>query len=279
MPTLKGVSDLSKSMSGEYFNTEDIFEPWNEEEKWQEVDDISSFCPKYPASIQSTENQSMKSISEYLGLAPQAEVETKGKKAAKPVVIEFNDNKVNEEGHALPRVYVGKQSSAGKDVLTFRRQWTLQQVAVKDQMKAEQEAKALSNDDNTNNGDNVDKDTDATTTGATGTGTDTGGGASNGIGGVGESKTAGEVVLEELLPAVNITDPEGPEYDPLMCAAYRLVGQYAKLFSQPVGSTEAVPFLWKAIYPQLPSGAPCYNPAGKYCVKLFVGEWGCSHTI
>ena len=33
-------------------------------------------------------------------------------------------------------------------------------------------------------------------------------------------------------------------------------------------------FLWRAIYPQLPSGKPVYNPAGKYCVRLFLaGQW------
>jgi hypothetical protein len=33
-------------------------------------------------------------------------------------------------------------------------------------------------------------------------------------------------------------------------------------------------FLWRAIYPKLPSGKPVYNPAGKYCVRLYLaGSW------
>lgn len=33
-------------------------------------------------------------------------------------------------------------------------------------------------------------------------------------------------------------------------------------------------FLWRAIYPKLPSGKPVYNPAGKYCVRLYLaGKW------
>jgi len=33
-------------------------------------------------------------------------------------------------------------------------------------------------------------------------------------------------------------------------------------------------FLWRAIHPQLPNGKPVYNPAGKYCVRLYLcGKW------
>jgi hypothetical protein len=60
------------------------------------------------------------------------------------------------------------------------------------------------------------------------------------------------------------------EVDPLMCATFELVRRYsATLLSNP-----ECPYLWRAIHPQLPDGRPCYNPAGRYCVKLFVaGTW------
>mmetsp|Transcript_18473 Transcript_18473/g.30789 ORF Transcript_18473/g.30789 Transcript_18473/m.30789 type:complete len:100 (-) Transcript_18473:12-311(-) len=65
---LKGVSDISRHLSGDFFKPQDLFQPWSEEEKWADVDDISAFTPKYPSSISNVENQSMKSVSEYLGL-------------------------------------------------------------------------------------------------------------------------------------------------------------------------------------------------------------------
>jgi len=63
-----------------------------------------------------------------------------------------------------------------------------------------------------------------------------------------------------------------PERDPLMCAAFRLVAQYAPgvLKTQ----KDSFPFLWQAIYPKGPADKPIFNSSGKYCVKLFVaGKW------
>ena len=61
-----------------------------------------------------------------------------------------------------------------------------------------------------------------------------------------------------------------PDADPLMCAAFQLISRFAPT----VLSRAGCPYLWRAIYPQLPNGGPCYNAAGKYCVKAFVGgQW------
>lgn len=60
------------------------------------------------------------------------------------------------------------------------------------------------------------------------------------------------------------------EIDPLMCATFELVQR----FSATLAANAECPFLWRAIYPQLPDGRPCFNPAGRYCVKLFLaGAW------
>ena len=60
------------------------------------------------------------------------------------------------------------------------------------------------------------------------------------------------------------------EVDPLMCSCFELIRRY----SATLLSNADCPYLWRAIHPQLPDGRPCYNPAGKYCVKLFVaGAW------
>ena len=290
---LKGVSEISNHISGDFFNTQDIFEPWNDDEKWDDVEDIVGFSPKYPASIESVENQTTQTAREYLGLPPPAEVDSKGKKGAKTTAAGspggFNDDAVTEEGVPLPRVHVSRQE-AGKDLLRFRRQWTLQQVAVQAQLQAEDEAKAqalLDTEQNATHEENSEeekKDTESTVIGNDN---------NNDI-----VATVTDMTLNIPPPVVDITEPAGPEGDPLMCAAFRLVAQYARSFSSPSptvqegegegkekenesangkekekGGAGPVPFLWGAIYPQLPDGTPCYNPAGKYCVKMFVGEW------
>lgn len=61
-----------------------------------------------------------------------------------------------------------------------------------------------------------------------------------------------------------------PEQDEIGASILRLVATYAG----PDGGPKDAPFLWEAIYPQDVAGRPCYNPGGKYAVKLFVcGLW------
>ena len=200
-------------------------------------------------------------------------MDAKGKKGGKAPTTSFNDNAEAEDGTPLPRVYVGKQE-AGKELLSFRRQWSTQQLAVKSQVQAEEEAKA-----NRENVDTESKEVDETKKDEVQNEDET------------EQKETGnnvegDDVISKLdnsrdmtipvnqAPTVNIDEPEGPEYDPLMCSAFRLVAQYARSLSLSSlgGDTVAVPYLWNSIYPQLPNGTPCYNAAGKYCVKLFVGK-------
>ena len=57
-----------------------------------------------------------------------------------------------------------------------------------------------------------------------------------------------------------------PERDTIGASLLRLVAIYS--------GVNNAPFLWEAIFPQDSSGRPCYNPGGKYAVKLFVsGLW------
>ena len=66
-----------------------------------------------------------------------------------------------------------------------------------------------------------------------------------------------------------------PERDPLMCISYDMI----KRFGVPLLGCEAspnsqYPFLWHALYPKNKAGRACYNPSGKYCVKLFLAaKW------
>jgi Calpain family cysteine protease len=74
---------------------------------------------------------------------------------------------------------------------------------------------------------------------------------------------------------------EGEEIDSCMCAAFRIIAEFARKNS--IYTAELNPsdnrapnsrFLWNSIYPQLCTGRPVYNPTGKYSVRLFLGgKW------
>jgi hypothetical protein len=101
------------------------------------------------------------------------------------------------------------------------------------------------------------------------------------------SAAAARVAEFEAANAALLTSaPAGPMIDNNMCAALEIVARFAPavLASAAEGTAsqeEAVPtasgsmqFLWRAIYPKLPSGRPCFNPAGKYAIRLFfAGKW------
>jgi hypothetical protein len=65
------------------------------------------------------------------------------------------------------------------------------------------------------------------------------------------------------------------EVDHYLCCALRCVNQFAPAIIVSQEQEELRDnYLWRAIYPKLPNGKPCYNPAGKYCVRLFLaGKW------
>lgn len=76
---------------------------------------------------------------------------------------------------------------------------------------------------------------------------------------------------------VRLEGAKGLEIDHNMCAAFRIVSEYAQKIGSTVDSAESSApdrYLWNSIYPQLPSGKPVYNASGKYAVKLFLaGKW------
>ena len=74
---------------------------------------------------------------------------------------------------------------------------------------------------------------------------------------------------------------EEVEIDPCMCAAFRIIAEFARKNSNYTvelnQSDNRAPnsrLLWNSIYPQLSTGRPVYNPTGKYSVRLFLGgKW------
>ncbi|KAJ1391121.1 hypothetical protein B484DRAFT_286609 [Ochromonadaceae sp. CCMP2298] len=78
----------------------------------------------------------------------------------------------------------------------------------------------------------------------------------------------------------------GEEIDPLMCAAFRIVSRFVPgLVSARLNALEGErkaeveeeqtilqeTYLWHSIYPKL-AGKPCYNPSGKYAVRLYLSS-------
>mmetsp|Transcript_30829 Transcript_30829/g.52157 ORF Transcript_30829/g.52157 Transcript_30829/m.52157 type:complete len:547 (-) Transcript_30829:178-1818(-) len=106
-----------------------------------------------------------------------------------------------------------------------------------------------------------------------------------------------ETVKGALAASLSVYNPEtdapgGAEVDPFVCDAFRIVKQFvpslvtAHLNALEVSTVERQAeveeeqhilqetYLWRSIYPKLPSGKPCYNPAGKYYVRLYLsGKW------
>jgi len=79
-----------------------------------------------------------------------------------------------------------------------------------------------------------------------------------------EAAEAG-VPTPEDLPTPFDEPPEGMYRDPLICKAFELTERF---------STDDSNFLWNAVWPKLSNGRPCFNPSGKYCVRLYLaGKW------
>ncbi|CAN0177163.1 unnamed protein product [Scytosiphon promiscuus] len=75
-----------------------------------------------------------------------------------------------------------------------------------------------------------------------------------------------------ILGAVDVAAlgaPGGEDIDHAMTAIFKAVGRLS-----PTISRSGCPLLWESIHPKTSAEAPCYNPCGRYAVKLFAaGRW------
>lgn len=182
------------------------------------------------------------------------------KKGKTPISHEFVEQIHDETGKLLPRVFMGEHSSGAEAVpddleaLTgfdwtrgFRREFSPAQIKRRNKQDMMKEAANQ---------------------------------AAVGTDKMSEEESQARIAkakseYEKLISKRDMTkeEPAGAELDPYMCAAFKIVQQFAKTFCQSDEKKE-MPFLWRAIYPQTSHGRPCYNPGGKYCVKLFLaGKW------
>lgn len=221
-----------------------------------------------PSVIQSTEE---KSIAQHLGLKGDLESEKKGKKPTKDFA--FDDAAVAEDGSPVPRVYIGSDPTEGSTQFqsnelytTFQKRWTLDQlhrkaiseIHVTDHHPTETSGHRPSISAGKDGNRPVSRDAKKHP-------------PSRGAKKEGEDATIPTLSPEHIPPAF-AEEPHGDEIDPFMCHVFRLIARFHPSLVDSGGNTP--PFLWRAIYPQLPSGKPCYNKVGKYCVKVFVGgKW------
>eukprot|EP00903_Cladosiphon_okamuranus_P015705 g14497.t1 len=83
----------------------------------------------------------------------------------------------------------------------------------------------------------------------------------------GVSGTAPDFLSEDDIAMLGA--PSGDDIDPAITAIFKVVGQLS-----PTLARTGCPLLWEAIYPKTSDEVPCYNPCGRYAIKLFAaGRW------
>jgi hypothetical protein len=281
---LGGVSNLDITLGGELYNIEEVFPEWSDEEVWTDLpESLKSFQLSYPDVIHFSEQ---KSPAQLLGLKLESEIETKkgAKKAVKESSLE--DAVTSEDGSPLPRVFIGTDPMAGSEqflshdlVSSFQRMWTSDQLERK---KAMEEAYLAS----------LPTPQAAAPVVVEPPPTSRPPPSSRESIRPASKESKKQIPTRAVSPAMKKAEeehaaapvvpppptfpelPSGDEIDPFVCHAFRLIARFHPSLCDAHGSGTTPPFLWRAVYPQLPTGRPCYNKSGKYCVKLFVGgKW------
>ena len=272
------VLPLGESLTGPIANIESLFPEWEVSgENWSETlaaDGIPDI--KFPLHVK-REFKEYKGIKSMLGLdvedpavaaaaaadpkkvPPKKEAPKKGAKDA--VGADLEEPATDETGRPLPRMFLDDAAATapGGDNLAFqgfvpsypfRRNWSIQQTDRKSEIESLRRDLAAA--------------------------------AASPEEAAASSQSSQIQQRLDLLVAASSNDaPNGPERDPCMCAAFRIVSRFApsvlqslepSAASTPIDASSGMQYLWRSIYPRLPSGRPCYNPAGKYCVRLFLAR-------
>ncbi len=272
------VPSLKPVLKGVINNIESLFPEWEvANENWGEAAPLESVlsnegkCP-ITLPIGDTTQTSYKGIKVLLGIdgeLPNADPKAKGKKAdpkkGAPAAEITEELEKDEGGRDLPRVFIDDENTSFNGYTLpsrgFKRDWSEEQI---NRRNYQNELKA-----------SLDmKDVD--------------------ISGLSEEEiNEKKLQLQQQYDnEISIRDvekeiPNGLERDQYICDAFRLIARLGPSIIQtkseidssaPVNSipfgTSGMEYLWNAIYPKLPNGRPCYNPNGKYCVRLYLGgKW------
>ena len=244
-------TSLLEQLVGKIANIDTLFPVWDNaviaEEKWTEpLNAETAKKIKYPKNLKVANEVS---VTTFFGLEPiEVAVDPKAKKEAKKdpkkgsveAPVALTEVLVDEHGRALPVVFKERGSTVNPEVTGAER----------------------------NNNDNK---------------------SSN------EPEYLGFDTPRTFLCTCAADGPSSTEVDPFICGAYRIIQRFVPtilkahisclaVVSEAVSGAEKGieeerhilddTYLWRAIYPKLPTGKPCYNPAGKYCVRLYLaGSW------
>ncbi len=262
-PPLGDTPQLASPLKGTILNVETLFPEWNiDGESWGDVGPsdsvnegkipsfmkvVSTVPLKEYLKLESAEDKDADTGKKGKGAAPKKEV----KKGKKEVSTEFVDLAVDETGMQLPRVFIGTTTTNDQGEILSDESQALEGFSF---VYPFQREIAMNN----NAGDRM-----------------------------------AFLGVDAPVAAEDIT---GEEIDPYMCAAFAMVNRFAAALNPSTSTTSLqssppspsplspspsstpstqtlsnFPYLWRSIYPQSSSGRPCFNSAGKYCVKLYLG--------
>jgi Calpain family cysteine protease len=234
-------------LTGIIANVDNIFPEWSiAAQNWNDNQDNEEYV-RYPTELKF---QDLQSIRASLNLEPpESKVKSKGEsRKSKDTSSEIQSEVlIDDEGRKLPRVIFRDDGSITRydQQLLFKRTYSSEQI----------DRKTLQDQLQQNIFDCEQSSEDAV------------------------RRTELQLVYDAAVAErdVKLEKPTGPEIDHNMCAVFRIVSEFAMRnggVDKVEGDKSTCKILWNSIYPQLPSGRPVYNAAGKYAVKLFLaGKW------
>eukprot|EP01041_Mallomonas_annulata_P000153 gene153-257_t len=243
IPVLTQVPSLKTKLCGKIFDIEEIFPEWNiMDEFWNENIYSTINEPEYPAHIKIAEYRNVK---EYFELTLD-----ESEKAAKPKrerrastkaadLNEMDELTQDEKGHPVPRIMLDTSTKLNTGIVNNEEALGYNIIW------------PFFNDS------------------------------------TGHKKV--RLARDESDHSVDKDFHSDSDRDPLICAAFNLVSRFGPgilesfrdIAAATIGGGGGVmadppfPYLWRAIYPKCRgSERPCFNPAGKYCVRLYLGgKW------
>ena len=226
-------------------NVDNLFPEWSmDNQSWHDIPDGEENV-KYPTELKAASLQSLRALLNLEFISDSKTKKDYGKKITENFTEMSTELLKDEDGRILPRVTFADDDNLNVYYLPFKFRRTLsreqfERKAFQDNLKARMVT------------------------------------ANAGISQELKSKNSDLQLHYDTsisLRDVYTEQPLGCEIDPSMCAAFRIVSEFAQ--KHDLSSNKPTNrLLWNLIYPQLTNGRPVYNTSGKYAVKLFLGgKW------